>query len=70
MKAVYRFLSTQTLITIYADEASRINQDDAAITKALIKKELQRRFDATLRLLDDPQTAENPQGLYKYLLNE
>ena len=66
----YRTWSTEKLISAYADEANRINQDDAKITQKLIKQELQRRFDATIRLLDDPQTATNPQGLYKYLLNE
>ncbi len=27
-------------------------------------------FDATLRLLDDEQTMQNPKGTYRYLLNE
>ena len=35
-----------------------------------IKKELKRRFDATLRLLDDEQTMENPKGTFRYLLND
>ena len=36
----------------------------------MIRKELKRRFDATLRLLDDEQTTQNPKGTYRYLLNE
>ena len=48
----------------------RINQEDRKRTQRLIKQELKRRFDATLRLLDDEQTTENPKGTYRYLLNE
>lgn len=66
----YRTWSTEKLIQAYADETHRINQDDAKITQKLIKQELKRRFDATIRLLDDPQTAANPQGTYTYLLND
>ena len=66
----YRLWTTEELIDAYAFEAGRINQQDREITQRLIKKELKRRFDATLRLLDDEQTAENPHGTFRYLLNE
>ena len=66
----YRLWTTEELIEAYADEAGRINQKDREITQRLIKKELKRRFDATLRLLDDEQTVENPHGTFRYLLNE
>jgi len=66
----YRLWTTEELIEAYAFEAGRINQEDREITQRLIKKELKRRFDATLRLLDDEQTVENPHGTYRYLLNE
>ena len=66
----YRLWTTEELIEAYAFEAKRINQKDREDTQRLIKRELKRRFDATLRLLDDEQTTENPKGTYRYLLNE
>ena len=66
----YRLWTTEELIEAYAWEAKRINKKDREITQRGIKKELKRRFNATLRLLDDEQTTENPKGLYRYLLNE
>lgn len=65
----YRLWTTEELINGYSWEMKRINQDDAKFTKKLIREELKRRFDATLMLLDDEQTKENPLGTYKYLLN-
>ncbi len=65
----YRLWTTEELIEAYAYEAGRINREDAERTKKLIKKELKRRFDATLKLLDDGQTVDNPLGTYLYLLN-
>lgn len=66
----YRLWTTEELIEAYALEAKRINRDDAELTKRHIKAELKRRFNATLRLLDDWQTEENPEGTYHYLLND
>ena len=66
----YRLWTTEELIEAYAFEAKRINQKDREDTQRQIKKELKRRFDATLWLLDDEQTTENPKGTYRYLLNE
>ena len=66
----YRLWTTEELIEAYAWEAKRINQEDRQRTQRLIKQELKRRFDATLRLLDDEQTTENPKGTYRYLLND
>ena len=66
----YRLWTTEELIEAYAWEAGRINQEDRRRTQRLIKQELKRRFDATLRLLDDEQTTKNPKGTYRYLLNE
>lgn len=65
----YRLWTTEELIDAYAYEAKRINREDAERTKAFIKKELKRRFNATLALLDDDQTVDNPLGTYLYLLN-
>ena len=66
----YRLWTTEELIEGYAWEANRIDQVSAAKTRKLIKQELKRRFDATLKLLDDEQTAENPKGTYRYLIGE
>ena len=66
----YRLWTTEELIEAYAWEAGRINQEDRRRTQRLIKEELKRRFDATLRLLDDEQTTQNPKGTYRYLLND
>ena len=66
----YKLWTTEELIETYAWESKRINQKDRETAQRLIKKELKRRFDATLRLLDDEQTMQNPNGTYRYLLNE
>ena len=66
----YRLWTTEELIEAYAWEAKRTNQKDRETTRRLIRKELKRRFDATLQLLDDEQTMQNPKGTYRYLLNE
>ena len=66
----YRLWTTEELIEAYAFEAKRINQKDREIAQRGIKRELKRRFDATLRLLDDEQTLKNPAGTYRYLLND
>ena len=66
----YQAWTTRELIDEYAWEAGRINRAEREQTQRLIRKELKRRFDATLRLLDDPQTARNPGGTFRYLLNE
>jgi hypothetical protein len=66
----YRLWTTEELIEAYAFEAGRRDMRNREITQRQIKKELKRRFDATLRLLDDEQTVENPKGTFRYLLNE
>ncbi len=65
----YRLYTTEELIEAYALESSRINLQDKEIAQKSIRKELKRRFNATLRLLDDEQTVQNPTGTYRYLLN-
>ena len=64
----YRFYTTEQLIEAYAFEAKRIDKKDREATQAAIKMELQRRFNATLALLDDQQTTENPKATYRYLI--
>ena len=66
----YRLWTTEELIEAYAFEAKRLNQKDRETAQRQIRKELKRRFDATLRLLDDEQTTQNPKGTCRYLLNE
>ena len=65
----YRLWTTEELIEAYSFEQNRINREDAERTKKLVKKELKRRFNATIRLLDDEQTVRNPELTYRYLLN-
>ena len=66
----YKLKTTEELIKAYAFEATRLNKDDRDLTQRKIKEELKRRFNATLSLLDDEQTTENPIGTYKYLLGK
>lgn len=66
----YRTWTTEKLIEAYAFETKRINQEDREMSQKLIKRELKRRFEATLKLLDDDQTTENPSGTYNYLLGK
>ena len=68
--ADYRLWSTEELIEAYAFEAKRYNQKDRETAQRQIRQELKRRFDVTLRLLDDEQTTNNWKGTYRYLLNE
>lgn len=65
----YKLWTTEELIEGYAFEAKRIDRADAEQTKRRIKAELKRRFNVTLKLLDDWQTEINPEGTYLYLLN-
>lgn len=65
----YSAWTTSELIEAYAFEATRISQDDRRTAQKLIRNELKRRFESTLRLLDDEQTTENWEGTYRYLLN-
>ena len=65
----YRLWTTEELIEAYAFEAKRINQKDRESAQKGIKSELRRRFNATLKLLDDEQTTNNWEGTYRYLLN-
>ena len=64
----YRFWTTEELIDAYAFEAKRRDQRDREIAQRAIKRELRSRFNATLELLDDKQTTENPKGTFRYLL--
>lgn len=66
----YRLWTTQELIEAYAFESTRINQLDKEVAQKAIKKELKRRFNATILLLDDSQTTYNPEGTFKYLIGE
>lgn len=60
--------TTEQLIVLYAFEQGRINEDDKRQTQAHIKKELKRRFNTMMKLLDDEQTATNPKGTYRRLM--
>ena len=66
----YRTMTTKRLFDLYLDEFDRINKEDAAITQDLIKKELQRRFNATLNILDDTEQSRTATTVINYLLGE
>ena len=65
----YRTKTTEELIKMYAFENGRINESDKEMSQKSIKRELRARFEATIKLLDDEQTTQNPLGTFKYLLN-
>ena len=56
----YWLYTTEELIEAYAFESNRINEEDKKAAQKAIKKELRRRFNATLILLDDEETVQNP----------
>lgn len=64
----YRGWTTEELIYGYVSESSRRNPEDSKQTQKLIRDELERRFAATIEMLDD-ENAKNPDGIYRYLLN-
>lgn len=66
----YQTMTTERLFDLYLDEFDRINKEDAAITQNLIKKELQRRFNATLNILDDTEQSRTATTVINYLLGE
>lgn len=66
----YYTATTKQLVEAYAFEAGRINERDRQETQSLIKEELQRRWELFSKALDDPQTAENPNGTYRILTGE
>ena len=60
--------TTEQLVELYAFEQGRINDDDKRQTQSRIKKELKRRFNVMMTLLDDEQTTDNPKGTYRRLI--
>lgn len=60
--------TTEQLVELYAFEQGRINENDKRQTQAHIKKELKRRFNVMMKLLDDEQTTANPKGTYRRLI--
>ena len=68
----YRTRTTKDLLETYAWLNKRCVADKSDIqkAKALIKKELDRRFKAVFEFLEDGQNDENPNGTLRYLLGE
>lgn len=68
----YRTRTTKDLLETYAWLNKRCVADKTDIqkAKALIKKELDRRFKAVFEFLEDGQNDENPNGTLRYLLGE
>lgn len=70
MGTTYLTKTAAQLVEAYCDEHDRINQEDKEITQRLIKKELTRRFNTMMKLLDQPELADHPEQIYKYFTNE
>ena len=68
----YRTRTTKDLLETYAWLNKRCVADKSDIlnAKALIKKELDRRFKAVFEFMEDGQNDENPNGTLRYLLGE
>lgn len=62
----YSLWTTEELIEVYVWEASRKDQKNRTEAQKKIKKELKRRFDGTLNLLDKKEA--DPASTYKYLI--
>lgn len=60
--------TTEQLIYMYAWEYNRLNRRDRELAHKAIKKELRRRFNTMMNLLDDWQTDANPRGTYDRLI--
>ena len=60
---------TQELIELYAS-INRVHgfADPVLETKIRIKQELIKRFVSTIVMLDDEQTTNNPEGMFKNIL--
>lgn len=64
----YSMKSIKRLFSIYADENNRINEDDAALTKRLIREELRRRTEAAIQLLEQAKTEKDAEQIYKQFI--
>lgn len=58
------------LIDAHCFEHGRICKEDMEITQRLIKKELRRRFDTMMKMLDCPELADHPERIYEYFTQE
>lgn len=70
MNTTYLTKTASQLVDAYCFEHGRINQSDKRITQQLIKKELHRRFDAMMQMLDCPELADHPERIYEYFTHE
>lgn len=70
METRYLSKTAAQLIDAYCFEHGRINEEDRKTTQRLIKKELRRRFDTMLKLMDEPDLANHPEQLYEYFTHE
>lgn len=66
----YTSKSMKQLFSCYYDESLRINQEDAAATKSLIRDEIYARVEDALDLLAESGSADNVDSIYRQFLNE
>lgn len=64
----YSIKSIKKLFSIYTDENNRINEDDAALTKRLIREELRRRTETAIKLLEQAKTEKEAEQIYKQFI--
>lgn len=63
MKTGYETRSIESLFMAYQFENDRINKEDAAITKRLIRAELHNRVNRALEILD---TIDDPHRVHRF----
>ena len=65
----YQFRTLWHLFQQSQFENNRINKEDKARTKALLKKELNRRLSYAIKALDEAETETAAQQIYKQFIN-
>lgn len=70
MNTTYLTMTAAQLVDAYCFEHGRINQQDKETTQRLIKKEMRRRFEAMMKMLDYPELADHPEQIYEYFTHE
>ena len=66
----YMTKTAAQLVDAYCFEHGRDCKEDTETTQRLIKKELRRRFDAMLKMMDEPMLADHPERIYEYFTHE
>lgn len=65
----YRTRSIEKLFNDYVFENGRTCKEDADITKRNIARELHRRLEVAIKLLDDAKTEKDAKQIYEQFIN-